>query len=134
MAEKERKTQQAMQAIRDARRSKWQAKVADALESSSVAGIDSTHDEMVRKIEEQTAVNEARMEMALEGVDHQRVQIEEDAQKLQAQELVKQFKVEMGLNQAPAPVQVAEVSSAMRREDHRQEGPGGLIRGSAQTR
>jgi phage shock protein A len=112
MAEKERKTQQAMQAIRDARRSKWQAKVADALESFSVAGIDSTHDEMVRKIEEQTAVNEARMEMALEGVDHQRVQIEEDAQKLQAQELVKQFKVEMGLNEGPAPTPVAEISSA----------------------
>src|SRR6185312_13137466 len=31
MAEKEKKTQEAMQAIRDARRSKWQSKVADAL-------------------------------------------------------------------------------------------------------
>jgi phage shock protein A len=66
---------------------------------------------MVRKIEEQTAVNEARMEMALEGVDHQRVQIEEDAQKLQAQELVKQFKVEMGLNAAPTPTPVTEIAS-----------------------
>lgn len=111
MAEKERKTQEAMQAIRDARRSKWQAKVADALESFQVAGIDATHDEMVRKIEESTAVNEARMQMALEGVDHQRVQIEEDAQKIQAQELVKQFKLEMGLNEPAAPAPVAEVAS-----------------------
>ena len=112
MAEKERKTQEAMQAIRDARRSKWQDKVADALESFQVAGIDATHDEMVRKIEEQTAVNEARMQMALESVDHQRVQIEEDAQKIQAQELVKQFKLEMGLaDQAPAAqVNVSPVS------------------------
>ena len=109
MAEKEKKTQQAMQAIRDARRSKWQAKVADALESFQVAGIDATHDEMLRKIEEQTAVNEARMEMALEGVDHQRVQIEESAQDIQARELVKQMKLEMGLHEGPA--QVAEVAS-----------------------
>ena len=111
MAEKDKKTHEAMQAIRDARRSKWQSKVADALESFQVAGIDATHDEMVRKIEEQTAVNEARMEMALDGVDHAKVQLEEDAQKIQAMELVKQFKVEMGMDQVAAPAPVAEVSS-----------------------
>src|SRR3954471_2061291 len=103
MREKERKTQEAMNAIRDARRSKWQAKVADAMESFEVAGIDATHDEMIRKVEEQSAVNEARMQMALESVDHQAVQIEEEAEKIQANELVKQFKMEMGLT-SPAPV------------------------------
>ncbi len=103
MREKDKKTGEAMTAIRDARRAKWQAKVADAMESFEVAGIDATHDEMIRKVEEQTAVNEARMNMALESVDHQAVQIEEDAEKLQALELVKQFKMEMGL-QSPAPV------------------------------
>jgi phage shock protein A len=108
MREKERKTAEAMAAIRDARRSKWQAKVADAMESFEVAGIDATHDEMIRKVEEQTAVNEARMQMALESVDHQAVQIEEEAEKIQANELVKQFKMEMGLT-SPAPV--ADVSS-----------------------
>jgi phage shock protein A len=110
MAEKERKTQEAMQAIRDARRSKWQAKVADALESFQVAGVDATHDEMVRKIEEQTAVNEARMSMALESVDHQKIQIEEQAQNIQAQELVKQMKLEMGLNEGGGAAPVAEVA------------------------
>src|SRR6478672_1853740 len=103
MREKDKKTQEAMNAIRDARRAKWQAKVADAMESFEVAGIDATHDEMIRKVEEQTAVNEARMTMALESVDHQAVQIEEEAEKLQAQELVKQFKMEMGM-ESPAPV------------------------------
>jgi phage shock protein A len=108
MREKDKKTAEAMAAIRDARRAKWQAKVADAMESFEVAGIDATHDEMIRKVEEQTAVNEARMNMALESVDHQAVAIEEEAEKLQAQELVKQFKMEMGL-QSPAPV--SEVSA-----------------------
>ena len=103
MREKDKKTNEAMNAIRDARRAKWQAKVADAMESFEVAGIDATHDEMLRKVEEQTAVNEARMSLALESVDHQSVQIEEDAEKLRAQEMVKQFKVEMGLS-SPAPV------------------------------
>ena len=39
-----------MNAIRDARRAKWQSKVADAMESFAVAGIDATHDEMLRKV------------------------------------------------------------------------------------
>ncbi|MGQ0506224.1 MAG: PspA/IM30 family protein [Myxococcaceae bacterium] len=103
MREKDKKTQEAMNAVRDARRAKWQSKVADAMESFEVAGIDATHDEMLRKVEEQTAVNEARMQMALESVDHQAVKIEEDAEAIQAAELVKQFKLEMGLS-SPAPV------------------------------
>ena len=101
MREKDRKTNEAMQALRDARRSKWQSKVADAMESFQVAGIDATHDEMLQKIQEQTAVNEARMEMAMSNVDTQGMKIEEEAEKIRANELLKQFKQEMGL-EAPA--------------------------------
>ena len=97
MREKERKTQEAIHAIQDYRRAQWQRKVADAMEQFEVAGISQTHDEMVRKIEEMTAVNEARMDMALGNVDQQKIKIEEEAEKLRANELVKQFKVEMGL-------------------------------------
>ena len=111
LREKDKKTHEAMNAIRDARRAKWQAKVADAMESFEVAGIDATHDEMVRKVNEKTAINEARMQMALESVDHQALAIEEDAEKIQANELVKQFKLEMGMMDSPAPVsRVDEVS------------------------
>lgn len=109
MREKERKTQEAMNAIREARRAKWQAKVADTMESFTVAGIDSTHDEMLRKVQEKSAINEARMQMALESVDHTAANIEEEAEKIQAAELVKQFKMEMGLVSSPAPV--SEVGS-----------------------
>lgn len=107
MIEKERKTQEALNAIRDYRRAQWQKKVADSMESFEVAGISATHDEMVRKIEEQTAVNEARMEMALGNVDQQKIKIEEEAETLRASELVKQFKAEMGLiPPAPTPAQL----------------------------
>ena len=70
-----------MDAIRDYRRAQWQKKVADAMEQFEVAGISQTHDEMVRKIEEQTAVNEARMDMALGNVDQQNFKIEEEAER-----------------------------------------------------
>jgi phage shock protein A len=101
MREKEKKTQEAMGAIRDARRAKWQSKVADAMESFEVAGIDATHDEMLQKIQEKTAVNEARMDMAMSNVDTQGMKIEEEAEKIRANELLKQFKQEMGL-ESPA--------------------------------
>ena len=100
MREKDRKTNEAMTALRDARRAKWQGKVADAMESFQVAGIDATHDEMLQKVNEQTAVNEARMEMAMSNVDVAGAQIEQDAEKIRAQELLKQFKAEMGMDAA----------------------------------
>jgi len=97
MREKDRKTNDAMQALRDARRAKWQSKVADAMESFQVAGIDATHDEMLQKIQETTAVNEARMDMALSNVDTQGLKIEEEAEKIRASELLQQLKQEIGL-------------------------------------
>ncbi|HKF22511.1 MAG TPA: PspA/IM30 family protein [Candidatus Angelobacter sp.] len=97
MREKDRKTQEALNAIADHRRAEWQKKVADVMEQFDVAGISQTHDEMVRKIQEETAVNEARMDMALSNVDQQKIKIEDEAEKLQASELVKQFKIEMGV-------------------------------------
>ncbi|HYP06877.1 MAG TPA: PspA/IM30 family protein [Bryobacteraceae bacterium] len=112
LREKERKTQEAMNAIRDHRRAQWQKKVADSLEQFEVAGISQTHDEMVRKIEEETAVNEARMDMALGNVDQQRFKIEEEAEQLRASELVKQFKAEMGLLPV-APADGAGVQKTM---------------------
>jgi phage shock protein A len=106
MQEKDRKTQEALNAIADHRRAQWQKRVADVMEQFDVAGISQTHDEMVRKIEEETAVNEARMDMALSNVDQQKIKIEDEAQKMQASELVKQFKIEMGLA-SPAPTTAA---------------------------
>ncbi len=97
MREKERKIAEAKDALRAHERAKWQAKVADTLESFEVTGIDQTHDEMINRINEQTARNEARMEMALDSVDTEALQIEEDAQQIRAAELVKQFKLEMGV-------------------------------------
>jgi phage shock protein A len=108
LREKERKTYEATNAIRDARRGEWQRKVADAMEQFEVGGISQTHDEMIRKIEERTAMDEARMDMALSNVDQQKFKIEEEAEKIRANELLKQFKAEMGMiapDATPAPAQ-----------------------------
>ncbi len=102
MRERERKIGEAREALRAHERAKWQGRVADALEQFEVGGIDQTHDEMLTRINEQTAKNEARMEMALDSVDRDSIRIEEDAEAIRAAELVKQFKVEMGMSE-PKP-------------------------------
>ncbi|MCG2589560.1 PspA/IM30 family protein [Rhodohalobacter sulfatireducens] len=96
MREKDRKIKEAREALRASERAEWQAKVADALESFEMGGLDQTHSEMVNRLNEETARNEARMEIALESVDTETMEIEANAEKLRARELVNQFKLEMG--------------------------------------
>lgn len=96
MREKDRKIQEAKEAMRASERAEWQGKIADALEQFETGGLDQTHDEMVNRLNEQTAKNEARMELALDSIDTETMEIEANAEKLRAHELVEQFKAEMG--------------------------------------
>jgi len=96
MKEKDRKIQEAKEALRASERSEWQAKIADTLEQFEVGGIDQTHDEMINRLNERSAKNEARMEIALDSIDTETMEIEANAEKLRAKSLVEQFKMEMG--------------------------------------
>lgn len=97
--EKDRKIQEAKEALRASERAEWQGKVADALEQFETGGLDQTHDEMVNRLNERTAKNEARMELALDSIDTETMEIEANAEKLRAHELVQQFKADMGKTQ-----------------------------------
>lgn len=101
MKERQKKINEAKEALRAHERAKWQSKIADTMEAFEVAGVDATHDEMINRINEQTAKNEARMEMALDSVDTETMKIEEEAEKLRAADLVNQFKIDMGLVEDP---------------------------------
>jgi phage shock protein A len=96
MKELDRKTKEALDAIESAKRAKWQKEVADTMEQFTAGGVDHTHDEMVKRIERDGAVADAKLDMALNKGDNSKLKIEEDAEKIRAAELVKQFKIEMG--------------------------------------
>jgi phage shock protein A len=97
MKELDRKTKEALDAIEAAKRAKWQKEVADTMEQFTAGGVDHTHDEMVKRIEKESAMSEARLEMAISKTDKDKAKIEADAEKIRAAELVKQFKIEMGV-------------------------------------
>ncbi|MCC5906230.1 MAG: PspA/IM30 family protein [Balneolaceae bacterium] len=116
MREKDRKIKEAREALRASERAEWQSRVADALESFEMGGLDQTHSEMVNKLNEQTARNEARMEIALESVDTHSMEIEANAEKIRAQELVNQFKQEMGKETASKEKKTIEIEDTPPKE------------------
>lgn len=116
MREKDRKIKEAREALRASERAEWQAKVADALESFEMGGLDQTHSEMVNRVNEETARNEARMEIALESVDTETMEIEANAEKLRAKELVNQFKLDMGKESASKEDETIDIEEPTKSE------------------
>ncbi len=102
MRERERKIQEARAALQQYERAQWQAKIADAFEQFEVGGIDQTHDEMVRRLQEKSAKNEARLELALESIDTSRLKIDEEMERIQAKDSLARLKAELGLESPSA--------------------------------
>ena len=119
--EKDRKIQEAKEALRASERAEWQSRVADALEQFEVGGLDQTHDEMLNRLNEETAKNEARMELALDSIDTETMEIEANAEKLRAHELVKQFKSEMGKGEPEIEDELPEKEKKIELEDKQPE-------------
>jgi len=117
MKERERKIAEAKEAIKAADRAKWQAKIADTMQQFEVGGVDQTHDEMLTRINEQTALNEAKMDMAIESIDTDSLKLEEEAENLRAQELVKQFKLDMGIDSPSALDAPSDLGSELGSKD-----------------
>lgn len=95
--EMNKKIQEAEMAMREHEASKWKAEVAQVFETFEVGDIDSTVSEMTQKLRTKTAMQEGKLEMAMETVQMKDIQLEKRAEQLEAQELLKQFKVEWGL-------------------------------------
>ncbi|MCS6895383.1 MAG: PspA/IM30 family protein [Bacteroidia bacterium] len=103
MRERERKIQEARAALQQYERAKWQARIADAFEQFEVGGIDQTHDEMVRRLQEKSAAYEARLELAMDSIDTSRLKLDEEMEKIQARESLARLKAELGLEAPPPP-------------------------------
>jgi phage shock protein A len=97
MREMDKKTKQAMQAIREHQSAKWKEEVAEVFETFEIGDVDNTMDEMMQRLKQKTAMAEGKLEMAVESVDMRDIELEKRAEKIEAQELLRQFKVEWGM-------------------------------------
>lgn len=91
----QQKTDAAKKALSNKRAAEWQGKVADAMASFQVAGIDASHDEMIRKLDEEAAVSAGKLEAAMGDLPD--IDIEREAASIQANETLRQFEASMGL-------------------------------------
>jgi phage shock protein A len=108
MREMNKKIKEAQLAMREHQASKWKAEVAEVFETFEVGDIDSTVDEMMYKLREKTAMAEGKLDMAIESVDMREIEMEKRAEKIEAQELLRQFKVEWGLESKDVETPAAE--------------------------
>lgn len=109
MVEKQKKIDEAKRALSAKHQAEWNEKLANTLANFQVGSIDQTQDEMVRRIEEEAARSEAKLQMALNDKQGGLALIEEDASKLQADETLRQLEIEMGLA-APVSQDVSETT------------------------
>jgi len=109
MREMKLKTEQAMAAIKQAESAKWKNELADVFQTFEVAGVDATHQEMIEKLKERSAMAEGKIASAVESMDVKSLEIEEKARELEGQDLLRQFKMEMGLDKS-APAKTAAPS------------------------
>lgn len=109
LREKNKKIDEAKAALSHKRQAEWNEKLANTLANFQIGSIDQTQDEMVRRINEDAAKAEAKLQLALDNKQDGLAAIEEDASKIQADETLRQLELEMGLS-APAPVQDSEPS------------------------
>ena len=123
MREMKIKTEEAQRAISEARAAKWKSELADVFESFEVGGIDATHDEMVEKLREKSAMAEGKIAAAVDGVDMKGMEIEEKAQQIEGAELLKQFKLELGIDKKADSGGAAPAKDAPVQESPKTIGP-----------
>lgn len=111
MREMKMKTEEAQQAISEARAAKWKSELADVFQQYEVAGVDQTHQEMVEKLKEKSALAEGKIASAVESIDMKSIEMEQKATELEGAELLKQFKLDLGMVSA-APAAAPEVGEA----------------------
>lgn len=111
MREMKMKTEEAQKAIEGARAAKWKSELAGVFEQFEVADVDSTHQEMMDRLNEKTALADGKLAMAVESIDMKAIDMEQKAQELEGAELLKQFKLDLGMEAAPTKTSTATATA-----------------------
>ncbi|MEP0815245.1 MAG: PspA/IM30 family protein [bacterium] len=95
----EKKARDFERAVDEKRLAEFKKEVASAFESFQVGDADYTYKEMMDKLKRRTAEAEARLEVAMTGIDAEQYKIDRRAEEIEAKEILDQFRVEWGLSQ-----------------------------------
>ena len=96
------KIEQAQKAIQESKKAEIMRGAANALAELDTYGTASTADKYLDEIKQKVAESKAAVEVATGGLDVDRIKMERKARQIQAQSILSEFEVEMGLKKADA--------------------------------
>ncbi len=99
--------EQARKAIQESKKAEVMRSAASALSELDTYGTAATADKYLEEIKQKVAESKAAVEVATGGLDIDRIKVERKARDLQAQSILSEFEVEMGLKQPDATPEAA---------------------------
>ncbi|MEO8504875.1 MAG: PspA/IM30 family protein [Acidobacteriota bacterium] len=96
------KIEQARRAIAESKKADVMRSAASALSELDTYGTAATTDKYLDQIKQKVAESKASVEVATGGLDTNRIKLEKKAKQIQAQSLLSEFEVEMGLKKPDA--------------------------------
>lgn len=96
--------------IEDSKVSKLKGELAELFETYKVDDVAFSNDEMMEKLQEESAMAEGKFQVASEGPQMQEIKLEKKMEEMEADSLYSQFKQEMGID-------IASDSSKTKAED-----------------
>lgn len=95
-------------AIEDSKVAKLKGELAELFETYKVEDVAFSNEEMMEKLEEETAMNEGKLSAAATSVDMKEIELEKKAEEIEANQLYEQFKAEMDIDIAPSKEEKTE--------------------------
>ncbi|HEV7669448.1 MAG TPA: PspA/IM30 family protein [Thermoanaerobaculia bacterium] len=115
------KIEQSRKAIAESKKAEVMREAASALTELDSYGTASTADKYLEQIQQKVAESKAAVEVATGGLDVDRINLERKARQIQAQSILSEFEVEMGIKKpdavkeaAPFPTESAAQPSAQK--------------------
>lgn len=101
------KMEKARKAIQESRKAEVMRGAANALAELDTYGTAATADKYLDQIRQKVAESKAAVEVATGGLDTERIKLERKGRQLQAQSILEEFEVEMGMRQPSAVKEAA---------------------------
>ena len=101
------KIEQSRKAIAESKKAEVMKQAASALTELDTYGTASTADKYLEEIKQKVAESKAAVEVATGGLDVERINLERKARQIQAQSILSEFEVEMGIKKPDAVKEAA---------------------------
>jgi phage shock protein A len=106
------KIEQARRAIAESKKAEVMRSAANALTELDTYGTAATADKYLEQIQQKVAESKAAVEVATGGLDTERIKLDRKARQIQAQSILNEFEVEMGLKKPDAVKEAAPFPSS----------------------